>query len=116
MSLLNSEYLYNWYVFFKTLRKIPVRIESDSKAALEKNDIPAGQHGYFIKWLCYYLDFCEKYSNDPHDHQSLPHFIDKLKKSGRVRPSRNKPENPYVFFLHLYPSENKSAKQKTGSF
>ncbi len=98
------------------MKKIPDRIESDFKLALEKNDIPAGQHGYFIKWLCYYLDFCEKYSNDPHKHQSLPHFIDKLKKKQGAAQQEQARESIRLF-LHLYPSENKNANKKTsGSF
>jgi len=94
------------------MKKIPDRIESDFKVTLEKNDILAGQQGYFVKCLHYYLDFCEKYDFDLDDPQSLPYFIDKLKNKRQGVPQQEQVRESISIFHHLYPSDNKSANKK----
>ena len=45
---------------------------------LVSKNIPAKEQQYYVKWLRYYLDFCNKYKFNPADAGSLPHFIEKL--------------------------------------
>ncbi len=99
------------------MKNISAQIQANFKTELEKNDIPAGRHGYFVKWLSYYLDFCEKFDFDPDDSQSLPYFIDKLQNKRQSPAQQEQARESIPIFLHLYPSENKSANKKTsGSF
>ncbi|WP_245569018.1 phage integrase N-terminal SAM-like domain-containing protein [Desulfobacter curvatus] len=41
-------------------------------------NIPENEHWHYVKWLRYYLDFCNKYKFNPADVGSVPHFIEKL--------------------------------------
>jgi hypothetical protein len=38
----------------------------------------AGQHGVYLKWLRYYLDFCQKYRFEEKQTESLAPFVRKL--------------------------------------
>lgn len=40
--------------------------------------VPADQWHDYLKWLRYYLDFCETYSHPPRDSESLEPFLQKL--------------------------------------
>jgi hypothetical protein len=42
------------------------------------SDIPEKQVRYYLKWLRYYLDFCDRYGHTPSDPVSVPRFIIKL--------------------------------------
>jgi hypothetical protein len=35
-------------------------------------------HGSYKKWLCHYLDFCEKYHFPAQHRENLPEFLGKL--------------------------------------
>ncbi|MBW1700375.1 MAG: integron integrase [Deltaproteobacteria bacterium] len=61
------------------MKQIPEALISKFKTLLIKNEIPQGSHGYYLKWLRYYLDFCSKYHHKEYDPKSLPDFINKLK-------------------------------------
>jgi integron integrase len=40
--------------------------------------VPVDQRFDYLKWLCFYLDFCLKYRYAPRDHDSLAPFLQKL--------------------------------------
>ncbi len=46
---------------------------------LQANNVPLNNHGYYIKWLRFYLDFCHKYGFREAEPGSLPPFIEKLR-------------------------------------
>ncbi|MBI9088619.1 MAG: phage integrase N-terminal SAM-like domain-containing protein [Desulfobacterium sp.] len=46
---------------------------------LQANNIPPNNHGYYVKWLRFYLDFCHKYGFRKTEPGSLPPFIEKLR-------------------------------------
>lgn len=46
---------------------------------LSKKNIPFVSHGYYKKWLRYYLDYCYKYKYYYTKTTSLPNYINKLK-------------------------------------
>ena len=47
---------------------------------MEQKGVETDQHRYYIKWLCYYLDFCPKYKFKPQNKEGLSAFLEKLKK------------------------------------
>jgi len=61
------------------MRKIPVALNAQFNALLVKNKIPQRFHNHYLKWLRYYLDFCQRYRFSESNSQSLPNFIRKLK-------------------------------------
>ena len=50
---------------------------------LRNKEIPERSHGFYRKWLRYYLDFCRKYGFPDASKESLPHFIEKLQEKGQ---------------------------------
>ena len=46
--------------------------------ALAQNNVPVSYRSYFLKWLRFYLDFCQKYDHTPENPSSLPLFLKKL--------------------------------------
>jgi len=60
------------------LKRIPKDTFNNYIEILKKNSIPFDHHSQYIKWLRFYLDFCEKYHFSENDSDSLPHFIQKL--------------------------------------
>jgi len=53
-------------------------------AALERAAIEPAHLAHYMKWLRYYLDFCDKYRFNPEDRNSLPHFDRKLEEKGQA--------------------------------
>ena len=60
------------------LKRIPKDTFNFFVKILKENSIPFDKHSQYIKWLRFYLDFCEKYHFSENDSDSLPHFIQKL--------------------------------------
>ena len=60
------------------LKRIPKDTFNNYIEILKRNSIPFDHHSQYIKWLRFYLDFCEKYHFSENDSDSLPHFIQKL--------------------------------------
>jgi len=61
------------------MRQIPSALNAQFDALLVKNKIPQKFHSHYLKWLRYYLDFCQRYRFSESNSQSLPNFIRKLK-------------------------------------
>ena len=58
---------------------IPADIKARFKNFLIKKSVPPKHHYHYLKWLRYYLDFCNKYQYTPQSRKSLQPFTDKLK-------------------------------------
>ena len=57
---------------------VPPKLASAYNGFLVKKGIPQKNHPFYRKWLRYYLDFCQKYSSDRSNENSLSAFIAKL--------------------------------------
>ena len=66
------------------MRQIPAPLIIQIKNLLIKNKISQRDQSYYLKWLRYYFDFCQKYDFKESDTQSLPNFIKKLKEKKRT--------------------------------
>lgn len=62
---------------------IPPAVEREFKAALASEAIPVNRQPFFIKWLRYYLDFCDRYDHLPSDEDSRDAFLVKLSERGQ---------------------------------
>jgi len=58
--------------------QIPAQIASQFRTYIGQQGIPASQHGYYLKWMRYYLDFCHKYHFEQGTDTSLSAFLKKL--------------------------------------
>ena len=59
--------------------KIPTILNAQFDALLTKKKVPQKFHNHYLKWLRYYLDFCQRYRFSESNSESLPNFIRKLK-------------------------------------
>jgi hypothetical protein len=44
---------------------VPPVIVSVYQEVTARNDVPVEQLPHYVRWLRYYLDFCDKYDHDP---------------------------------------------------
>lgn len=63
---------------------------------LNQNGVAASHQPHYLKWLRYYLDFCEKYTFEPANPKSLPNFIRKLKETRQNEKLREQAQAPPV--------------------
>jgi len=97
------------------MRKIHDALNAQFDALLVKNKIPQRFHSHYLKWLRYYLDFCQRYRFSESNSRSLPNFIRKLKEK-RQNDAQQKQANDAI---HIYyesirskPSNNTSELPK----
>ncbi len=57
---------------------IPEQLKSGYTRLLQQRDIPQHSHNTYLKWLRFYLDFCNKYHHAAVHRSALPLFIKKL--------------------------------------
>ena len=81
--------------------KIETTLKNNYALILSKNDIPEKEHGYYLKWLRYYLDFCQKYNFNRADSKSLPRFIEKLDSKKQNKNLQQQATNAVRFFYSL---------------
>jgi len=58
--------------------ELPAQLKIDYARLVKQRNIPQHSHNAYLKWLRFYLDFCNKYHHDPALRSSLPLFIRKL--------------------------------------
>ena len=61
------------------MKQIPSHIKTDYEAYVKSKAISKGAHFHYLKWLRYYLDYCEKYCLEPLSKENVVPFIQKLK-------------------------------------
>ena len=71
-------------------------------------NIPAKEQQYYVKWLRYYLDFCNKYKFNPADVGSIPHFIEKLHSKRQSGFQKQQAKNAIKIYLGLIAREQQS--------
>ena len=79
------------------MKPIPEKIKTPYVSFLKKQKISSQEIPYYLKWLKYYLDFCEKYSHPTSSSNSLPHFKNKLKQKKQTGRSQNINPVPYFY-------------------
>ena len=65
------------------MRKIPLQLTSAFTGDIRQTGVAASDVNEYLKWLQYYLDFCDKYRHPPRDRDSLPLFLQKLSEKGQ---------------------------------
>ena len=70
---------------------------------LSQHDIPKMDHPSYLKWMRYYLDFCQKYNFKEADKKSLTQFIKKLKAKKQTDQQQNQAFNALSIFHELEP-------------
>ena len=61
------------------MKQIPSNIKVHYDAHLNNKAISRSAHFHYVKWLRYYLEFCEKYYLNEFKKENIIHFIAKFK-------------------------------------
>lgn len=88
------------------MRKIPAALNVQFNALLVKNKIPQRFHNHYLKWLRYYLDFCQRYRFNESNSRSLPNFIRKLKEKRRTAAQQKQANDAIHIYYELIRSES----------
>ncbi len=98
------------------MKKTPAILISQFKASLLKNKIPEKYHTHYLKWLRYYLDFCQKYGFDESIPQSLPNFIKKLKDKKQTAAQQKQAGSAvHIYYNLIRPESGDPVKQAAHS-
>ena len=68
---------------------------------LARNNIAKSYESFYLKWLRFYLDFCQKYSHKSEDPLSLPKFIEKLKTKNQSDANCRQAEHAVSLYYNL---------------
>ena len=84
-----------------SMRQIPAHLISKFKTLLVKNEIPQKNQVHYLKWLRYYLDFCQKYHFQPGQKESLPHFVRKLQEKKQTRVQQEQAVTAIILYYEI---------------
>jgi integron integrase len=95
---------------------IPAKLEAEFEDHLQKKAVPKSAHGYYKKWLRYYLDFCRK-SRFPHARrEALPRFLNKLQQERQTQAQQDQAANAIGLFFQILdrkaPTQDSPPRQK----
>lgn len=101
------------------MKKIPDKIHNPYLSFLKQHEIPSGDIPFYLKWLRYYLDFCQKYSHTTSVPNNLTHFILKLKQKNQTEQQIEQAKQAIFLFYKLIESytgdSSKSSTKKKES-
>jgi hypothetical protein len=66
------------------MRAIPVDVIKRYELMLETREIARNLHGYYKKWLRYFLDYCEKYPSAGGNPEHTRLFLGKLRQKNQT--------------------------------
>ena len=80
---------------------LSAQLKVDYSQFLIQNGIPLHDHNFYLKWLRYYIDFCNKYKYDSVNQKSLPHFINKLQEKNHNLRQQSQAEHAIWVYYNL---------------
>ncbi|MEA1884724.1 MAG: integron integrase [Thermotogota bacterium] len=83
------------------MKEIPTKIQNLYVAFLEKNKYPSKEIPSYVKWLRYYLDFCNKYNHAKSSSNSLNAFILKLEQKNQTAEQIEQARQAILLFYRL---------------
>lgn len=84
---------------------IPPRVLARFEAFLREKSVPDQLHGYYKKWLRYYLDFCAKYNHPVATKDSVPNFLKKLQEKNQTAEQRRQAAHSVSLYFQLLHDE-----------
>ncbi len=87
---------------------IPAKLKCGYTHLLKQRAIPQHDHNAYLKWLRYYLDFCNKYHHAATQRSSLPLFIKKLHDKNQT--TRQQKQAGHAINLYYVAVNNDSAQ------
>ena len=83
------------------MKPLPDKLLSQYHAALEQQDLPHSLWPHYRKWLCYFLDFCDKYPTTGGRNEQMRLFLQKLTEKNRQQHNASRLPMRYHFSSNL---------------
>jgi integron integrase len=80
---------------------VPSWLQTQYRAWLRNQALPKNLHGFFMKWLRYYLDFCQKYRMPESEEGTLGSFLDKLREKKQSRAQQEQATHAITLYYRL---------------
>ena len=83
------------------MKQIPSHIKVLFDAHMKNKAISKSTHFHYLKWLRYYLNFCEKYRLDQLKKENAVHFVQKLKDKKQTAQQQKQAYHAVSLFYEL---------------
>jgi integron integrase len=83
------------------MKEIPSDILKQFSDMLKNRSVPAAAHSYYLKWLRYYLDYCDKYTLPDTSSKSLSLFLQKLREKKQTDAQQKQAGHAISLFLDM---------------
>jgi len=93
---------------------VPPQLERQFEDRLHRNAVPKEAHGFYKKWLRYYLDFCQKYQFPAQRRESLSDFLGKLEEKRQSKAQQEQAACAIGFFYEISGKKPLSEKPPMG--
>lgn len=84
---------------------IPPFVKGKFIVFLQRRKVPSNLHPFYLKWLRYYLDFCEKYRFPHSQPASLPPFLRKLQEKRQSPAQQQQAREAISLYYQILVSE-----------
>jgi integron integrase len=95
------------------MKTIPGALGAKFKTLLEHDNIARRHYPHYLKWLRYYLDFCNKYGFDKSNSRSLSKFIRKLNSKNQTAEQQKEAYAAINIYYNLIQTESSVPIQET---
>ncbi len=89
---------------------IPVALKIKFEDRLTEKAIPKKSHGFYTKWLRYYLDFCHKYQFPYAKKESLAPFLRKLHEKKQTKTQKQQASDAVAVYYGLIQEKHLPSK------
>jgi len=83
------------------MHPIPPHVQARFIAHLKQKTVPNSLHSYYVKWLRFYLDFCQKYQIASAQASSLPRFLRKLQEKKQSAAQQQQARRAIALYYEL---------------
>ncbi len=90
--------------------QIEPTLKKEYSLLLKNQSISSKEQVQYLKWLRFYIDFCQKYGFDKKDRGSLPHFIKKLRMKKQNSDQQSQASGAVQLYYSLFNMSNSKAK------
>ena len=89
---------------------MPPELKKKYTSFLAQRQVPSHTHNIYLKWLRFYLDFCNKYQYTPSLRGSIPFFIGKLHEKKQTSRQQEQAQHAIHLYYALVNNENGGGK------
>jgi hypothetical protein len=92
------------------VRPLSTSVQARFVAHLKQRNVPENAHVFYLKWLRYYLDFCEKFHLPSRERRSLHGFLHKLQEKKQPHALQHQAHHSIALYYEVFsPDEQESS-------